>query len=114
MHVQFLYFDDCPSHSEALERVRRVLTEEATQATLDIIRVETEEQARHLRFPGSPTIRVDEQDIALEEAGMVYGLSCRAYHLEDGRISPLPPLTLIRTAVQRATAAQQAAQQQEG
>jgi hypothetical protein len=98
VRVNFLYFEDCPSHEQALARLREVMAEEGVAGEVEVIRVETEEQARELRFAGSPTIRVDGQDIDPPgEAG--YALTCRAYHLEDGRISPLPSRDMIRGAL---------------
>ena len=94
--VAFLFYEDCPSHDMALERLRTVLVEEKIKADLDIIKVETYEQARQLQSIGSPTIRIDGQDIVPPPPNARYTLTCRAYQLEDGRISPLPSPDMIR------------------
>ncbi len=101
MQIQFLYFEDCPSHEAALERLQQVLAEEKIAASIEIIRVETEEQAQEWRFVGSPTIRVNGHDIDPPPANAYYSLTCRAYRREDGRISPLPPVAVIRRALQQ-------------
>ncbi len=102
MKVTFLYFEDCPSHDAALERLRAVMTEQGIQAKLEIIKVETDEQAQSLQFIGSPTILINGQDIDPPSSIEVYyALTCRAYQLEDGRISPLPSPDMIRRALQR-------------
>ncbi len=98
MQVSFLYYEDCPSHDLALERLREVMAEEGIPGEVEVIKVETEEQARQLRFIGSPTIRVDGQDID-PPSDSRYALTCRAYRLEDDRISPLPSKDMIRRAV---------------
>ena len=98
MRVSFLYYEDCLSHELALERLREVMAEEGIPAEMEVIKVETEEQARELRFVGSPTIRVDGQDIDLPTESR-YALTCRIYRLEDGRISPLPAKDMIRRAL---------------
>lgn len=98
MRVSFLYYEDCPSHNLALERLREVMAEEDTSGEVEVVKVETEEQARELRFVGSPTIRVDGQDIDLPTESR-YALACRVYRLEDGRISPLPVKDMIRRAL---------------
>jgi hypothetical protein len=98
MKIEFLYFADCPSHEDALARVRQVLIEERVAADIAIIQVETHEQAQIHRFTGSPTIRFNGRDIDPPPADAQYSLACRAYHLRDGRISPLPSLEMIRTA----------------
>jgi len=97
MRVSFLYYEECPSHDLALERLREVMAEEGISREVEVFKVETEEQARELRFVGSPTIRVDGQDID-PPIDSRYILTCRAYRLEDGRISPLPSKDMIRHA----------------
>ena len=101
MRLTFLYYEECPSHDTALERLRQVMTEESVQAKIEIIKVETDEQAQRLRFVGSPTILVDGKDIDPPPSDAYYALTCRAYRLEDGRISPLPSPGMIRRALKR-------------
>jgi hypothetical protein len=96
--VSFLYYEDCPSHDLALERLRVVMAEEGISGEVEVFNVETEEQARQLRFVGSPTIRIDGQDIE-PPTDPRYALTCRAYRLEDDRISPLPSKDMIRRAL---------------
>ena len=99
MRVSFLYYEDCPSYDLALERLREVMDEEGVPGgEVEVIKVETEEQARELRFVGSPTIRVDGQDID-PPSGSRYALTCRAYRLADGRISPLPSKDMMQRAL---------------
>ena len=105
MRITFLYYEDCPSHEVALDRLRRVMAEEDVQAEVEIIKVETEEQAHHLRFVGSPTILVDGQDIDPPPFDAHYALTCRAYRLEDGRISPHPSPDMIRRALRQVAVA---------
>jgi len=99
MDIQFLYFEDCPSHDEALNRLRGVMSEEGVNVDIKIIKVETEEQAQDLKFIGSPTILIDGQDIVPVPQASRYYLSCRVYQLEDGRISPLPSNEMIRKGI---------------
>jgi hypothetical protein len=98
VQVSFLYYEDCPSYDLALERLREVMAEEGIPGEVEVIKVDTEEQARELRFAGSPTIRVDGQDID-PPGDSHYGLMCRAYRLEDDRISPLPSRDMIGRAL---------------
>jgi hypothetical protein len=95
VRVSFLYYEECPSHDLALERLREVMAEEGIPGEVEVIKVETEEQARELRFVGSPTIRVDGQDID-PPTDPRYALTCRVYRLEDDRISPLPSKHMIQ------------------
>jgi hypothetical protein len=101
MHIEFLYWEECPSHELALARLRAVLREEAVEVPVEVILVDTEEQAAARQFPGSPTIRIDGKDVQ-PPGGNPIGLSCRVYHTDDGRVTPLPTAEMIRRAVRTA------------
>ena len=68
---------------------------------VEILRVETDEEAERLRYVGSPTIIVNGSDIDPPETPH-YAVTCRAYRVEDGRISALPPERMIRNALRNA------------
>lgn len=99
MRIVFFYFEECPSHEQALERLRKVMAEEGIEASISVVEVETEEQARDLEFVGSPTILVEGRDISPHLEHPNYALTCRVYQLEDGRISPLPSEAMIRHTI---------------
>jgi hypothetical protein len=98
VQVSFLYYEECPSHDLALERLREVMVEDGIPSEVEVFKVETEEQARELHFVGSPTIRIDGRDID-PPTDPRYALTCRVYRLEDDRISPLPSKDVIRRAL---------------
>ena len=106
MRVRFLFYEDCPSHDLALQRLREVLDEKGIDANVEVVKVESEEQAHELRFVGSPTILLNGQDIDPPPPDSHYALTCRAYRLEDGRISPLPSPDTIRRAIDAAEKAE--------
>ena len=100
VQIQFLFWEDCPSHPRAWELLQEVLAEEGVEAAVERIEVLTDEQAQRWQFPGSPTIRVDGADIDPAGASqMGTALACRVYVLEDGRFSPLPSREMIRRAL---------------
>lgn len=66
-----------------------------------LIEVEADADAERLSFVGSPTIRVDGVDVQPPKDAPI-GLTCRVYHLRDGRISALPDPLDVREALQRA------------
>lgn len=99
MTIDFLYYEDCPSHQQALERLQTVLQEEGVQPEIHILKIQTEEQARRENFHGSPTIRIDGRDIDPAGEDQPVGLTCRVYTTRDGRFSPLPDPETIRQAV---------------
>ena len=96
--IEFLFWEECPSHDEALRRLRTVLAERQISAPVQVIEVTTESQAAELHFPGSPTIRIDGRDLFPVPEGP-YGLTCRVYHTDDGRVTPLPTAEMIRKAL---------------
>jgi hypothetical protein len=98
--IEFLFWEDCPSHPEAWKRLQEVIAEAGIDMPIEKIEVLTDEDAARLRFPGSPTIRVDGVDIdPAGAAQMGTALTCRVYQLEDGRISPVPSKEMIYRAL---------------
>ena len=103
MKVELLWWEGCPSHPEALADLKRVLEEEGAKAEVELIEIETDEQAAAERFVGSPTIRIDGADAFAPAEAEPFGLTCRIYRLRDGRVSPTPDPEDLRQAVRRAT-----------
>jgi hypothetical protein len=101
MKVELLWWEGCPSHPETLEDLTRVLREEGVDAAVELVEVESDEQARSQRFPGSPTIRIDGADPVPPGAGEPFSLTCRVYRLRDGRVSPTPDPEDLRDAIRR-------------
>jgi hypothetical protein len=98
--IEFLFWEDCPSHPEARRRLQEVMAELGIQTPVHEIEVLEDADAVRLAFPGSPTIRVDGVDIdAVGAASMGTALTCRIYRLEDGRFSPVPSKQMIHRAL---------------
>jgi hypothetical protein len=72
--------------------------------SVEVIEVDTDEAAERRRFVGSPTIRIDGNDIQPPVEGEPTGLACRVYRRRDGRTSPLPDPEDIREALASALA----------
>lgn len=101
MRIQFLWWQGCPSHPAAWQRLQEVLAEQEIEARIEQIEIRSEEDAEQWRFPGSPTILVNGNDID-PSAPPTYRLTCRLYFKEDGRPSPLPSKEMIRRALSKA------------
>lgn len=97
--IDLLYWDGCPSHPEALALLRSVLAERGIALEVDVREVHNDEEAEALRFPGSPTIRIDGRDVDPAGADARPSLGCRIYH-EDGRVSPVPSRKQLEDALQ--------------
>lgn len=98
--IEFLYWEDCPSHPQALQRLEEVMAELEIESHIERIEVLTDEDAERLAFPGSPTIRVNDVDVdPAGAAQMGTALTCRVYILENGRYSPVPSKEMIHRAL---------------
>lgn len=62
-HIEIFWFQGCPNHTRALEMVQDTVRALGVEATIDQVEVPDEEAGNAVRFPGSPTIRVDGIDI---------------------------------------------------
>jgi hypothetical protein len=85
MKIEFLWFSGCPNHEEAREALLDVLGQVGINANIDDIDATDPSVAKELRFPGSPTIRVDGVDIepGFEDPGD-YTPRCRLYATPSG------------------------------
>jgi hypothetical protein len=101
MKVELLWWEGCPSYPETLADLERVLAEEGVTAEVALVEVESDEQARAERFPGSPTVRLDGVDAVPPAEAEPFSLTCRVYRLRDGRISATPDPEDLRDAVRR-------------
>src|SRR5262249_15411766 len=99
--VEVLYVPGCTNYELAVERVRKVLTSEALDVEVQGIAVSTDEEARSVLFPGSPTIRVNGEDVEPNQINTL-GLSCRLYANRTG----VPSEEVVRHAVLRAKSAE--------
>lgn len=78
MLIEVLFVPGCPNHKPAVESLRKILCSQGIDAPIQEIAVTDEVMARSLRFPGSPTIRIDGRDVESIKQ-QAYGLACRLY-----------------------------------
>ncbi len=85
MHIELLWFDGCPNHERALALLEEVLRARGIHQPVSSVQVVDAAVAESMRFPGSPTIRIDGVDIepGFEDPGD-YALRCRVYHTSEG------------------------------
>jgi hypothetical protein len=83
MHLQLLYFDDCPSWQVTDARLREALTALGSSTEVERVLVSTPEEATALQFHGSPSVLVDGTD-PFAEPGASIGLTCRLYRTPAG------------------------------
>jgi hypothetical protein len=103
MRVELLWWEGCPSYPAAIAEVREIMREEGLDPdALQLREVDTDEDAASERFPGSPTIRVDGEDVVPSAEDEPHSLTCRVYRLRDGRYSPTPDPADVRAALRTA------------
>ena len=99
MTIEFLYFDGCPNHQKAYALLLEVLREEQQPIRIERIEIKDDADAQKYKFVGSPTIRIDGNDIDPSASeNRSYVKACRVYEIE-GRLSGLPTKEIIRKAL---------------
>jgi hypothetical protein len=98
--IELLWWPGCPSRDEALAELRGAMRELGLDPdALQVIRLDTEEDAARERFAGSPTFRVAGEDVLPPGGDEPTGLTCRLYRRRDGRPSPTPDPADLRDAL---------------
>jgi len=102
MKIEVLYFDGCPNHKPAVERMQEVLHEEGISAEVLEVNVSYAAVAQELGFMGSPSIRVNGLDVEpVARSARDFGMMCRTYLVNDRR-EGLPSREMMRQAIQDA------------
>ena len=100
--IELLWFRDCPSHEAARALLRELAGAIAPDVPIaDIDATDAVIAARH-RFPGSPTIQIDDRhvDPSFVDSGD-YAPRCRLYRTVDG-LRPLPERQWVAAALREA------------
>jgi hypothetical protein len=99
MKIEILYFESCPNYQDARVLVERVSGELGISPEIRILEITNDETAQRLRFLGSPTIRVEGNDIEPgADAHDQFMLACRVYQHDSG-FSGLPDERWLRDAL---------------
>ena len=105
MLIEVLYFDGCPNRKPTVERVKELLREEGISAEVLEVNVRQPSLVHELGFLGSPTVRVNGQDVEPEaRTARDYGMMCRTYSV-NGRTEGTPSCEMVRKAIREATSA---------
>ena len=99
MEIELLWFEGCPNSAEARARLHDTIHDLEIEVDVRETQVRSPEDAVRLRFPGSPTIRVNGRDVdPLGESDLAFGMACRVYRTADGP-QGAPPREMIRSAI---------------
>lgn len=94
MQIDLLYFDGCPSWQSALENLKAALAAEGMEADINLVKVDGNDEAKRLKFLGSPSFQVNGVDWWPEERKR-YNLSCRVYFTPQG-MKGVPTVEMFR------------------
>ena len=100
--IEFLWFDDCPNHSDARRLLLDVMAARQVQQEVDDVDATGPDVAQRYKFPGSPTIRINGADIepGFSDPGD-YTPRCRLYATTAG-LKGIPERRWIEDAIDRA------------
>lgn len=101
MRIELLVCEGCPILESARELLQAGMTSLGIAGEVLEIRVETVEAAHALAFPGSPTLRVNGEDVAPLPEGYEPVLECRTYVVQGRRLG-LPDGAWILEALRKA------------
>jgi hypothetical protein len=103
--VELLWFSGCPNHVAARTLLHELLDEIAPGTDVRDIDASDPTVAERLRFPGSPTIRVNGDDVVpgFRDPGD-YTPRCRVFHTPEG-LRGVPDRSWIEAALLRARSA---------
>ena len=96
--VELLAVEDCPHLEQARRDLESSLRTGIIETPIQLIFVSSLDDAEFLGFQGSPTIRVNGDDVVPQPA-LPVGLTCRVYRDTDGATIGSPPIESIRSAI---------------
>jgi hypothetical protein len=107
--IELRWWAGCPSTEPARAELHELLHGLGlSDIEVRMTEVVSDEEARASRFPGSPTILIDGEDVVTPGPGEPIGLTCRVYRRRDGRVAPTPDPDDVRHALRRALARREA------
>ena len=98
--VELLVVEDCPHLEQARRDLESVLGGGIIEVRVQLVFVSGPDDAGFLGFQGSPTIRINGEDVVPQpELPVAFG--CRVYRDAEGRAHGSPPIESIRAAVEK-------------
>jgi hypothetical protein len=98
LRVELLALEDCPHLETARRDLEAILRKGIIEVPIQVVFVTGQEDAEFLRFQGSPTIRINGDDV-VPQPDLPIAIGCRIYRDAEGRMLGSPPIEAIRAAV---------------
>jgi len=96
--VELLAVEDCPHLEQARRDLESILRTGIIETPIQLVFVGSRDDAEFLGFQGSPTIRINGDDV-VPQPELPMALACRVYRDADGRSVGSPPIESIRSAI---------------
>lgn len=100
MKIQLLYFDGCPSWQSGLKNLQSALKANGLDVSVELVQVMDNDDAARKKFRGSPSFRINGEDL-WNEARDTYSLSCRVYATLEG-MKGRPAISMLQEAIRQA------------
>ena len=98
--VEILYTDECPFWKETLRLIEDTAKDLKVVVAIRKVKISSKKDAEKLRFPGSPTVRVNGVDIDPAAKEVAGGIGCRIYMFK-GSTYEFPPKEMIKFGFER-------------
>ena len=98
LRVELLAVEDCPHLETARRDLESVLRKGIIEVPIQVVFVTGLDDAEFLDFQGSPTIRINGDDV-VPQPELPVAIGCRIYRDAEGRMLGSPPIEAIRAAV---------------
>ncbi len=97
MNIELLYIKDCPNFRKVRRLIHDTVGSLGIKISLRKIEIESEDDSKKYSFPGSPTIRINGEDVEPETASAT-ALTCRIYNNGTG----LPDREILKCKIAKA------------
>lgn len=97
--IELLYFDGCPTHEPFLSHLLQLLHDQGFAPDVHLVNVNTEVEAAHHHFLGSPSLRINGHDVDPNaHRRNLFAVQCRLYPTPGG-LAKTPPDAWITAAL---------------
>jgi len=90
----------CPNAEPAVRVLKSVAGELGVEIQISLIVVENPEEAQRVSFHGSPSVRIEGEDLESDVISLPFSFGCRVYR-DRGMLSGSPSESLVRKRMQR-------------
>jgi len=94
MQIDLFYFDGCPFWQQALDNLYNAWAMDGYELQIHLVKVKSSQEAKKLRFQGSPSFAFKGQDFWPEQSE-AYSTRCRNYQTPLG-LESVPTVEMLK------------------